>query len=78
MGLIREGLRILLIIILIIIAAKIIFSCLTRKLEQLSEKVFLIQNKNGGIVEEWLEGRGHLNIKQLDEDDLAKYRTPLV
>lgn len=78
MGLIREGLRILLIIILIIIAAKIIFSCLTRKLEQLSEKVFLIQNKNGGIVEEWLERRGHLNIEQLDEDDLAKYRTPLV
>ena len=78
MDLIKEGLRVLLVIILILIAAKVIFGCLTRKLEQLTEKVFLAQNKNGGIVEDWLDEIGHLRIEQLKEKNLGMYRTQLV
>nr|QLI47669.1 MAG: envelope polyprotein [Retroviridae sp.] len=78
LGLIKEGLRLLLIIILIIIAARIVFSCLTKKLEQLTSKVFLAQNKNGGIVEDWLAARNHIDLVQLQDKEMADYRTQLV
>lgn len=78
MGLIKEGLRLLLIIVLIIIAARVIFSCLTKRLEQLTSKVFLAQNKNGGIVEGWLAARNHIDLVQLQDKEMADYRTQLV
>lgn len=64
-SLIKEGFRFLLIVILIIIAARVIFGCVTKKLEQVTEKALVVQNKNGGIVEEWLTEIGHVDIKQL-------------
>ena len=78
LSLIKEGLRILFIIVLILIAVRVIFGCLTQKLEQLTKKVFLAQNKNGGIVEDWLEGRGHVKIEQIKEAELSAYRTQLM
>ncbi|XP_064356483.1 LOW QUALITY PROTEIN: uncharacterized protein LOC135324358 [Dromaius novaehollandiae] len=78
LSLIKEGLRILFIIVLVLIAVRVIFGCLTQKLEQLTKKVFLAQNKNGGIVEDWLEGRGHVKIEQLKEAELSAYRTQLM
>jgi len=76
-NLIKEGLRFLLIIVLIIIAAQVVFSCLSRKLEQLTKKVFVAQNKNGGIVEEWVSEVGHVDVEQLGGREVTKYRTQL-
>ncbi|XP_066847083.1 uncharacterized protein [Anser cygnoides] len=78
LGLIKEGLRLLLIIALIIVAARVVFSCLTKRLEQLTSKVFLAQNKNGGIVEDWLAARNHVDLVQLQDKEMADYRTQLV
>ena len=50
------------------------FSCLAKRLEQLTQGVLITQiNKNGGIVEsnggivgDWLHERGHMDPLQMD------------
>jgi len=45
---------------------------------QATHNIWLAQNKNGGIVEEWLAKQGHFDIEMLSHQDLKKYRKQLV
>ncbi|XP_051652108.1 uncharacterized protein LOC127474841 [Manacus candei] len=71
---IKEGLRWILTVIVILVIARVAFSCITRRVNTTTKKALLAQNKNRGIVEDWLEMRGHMNMAKA-MDELLKYKT---
>ena len=54
LGLVKEGLRWLLTIITLLIVLCIVYSCIMRGVERLTQDIMLVQKEKGGIVEGWL------------------------
>ena len=70
LGLVKEGLCWLLTIITLLIVLCIVYSCIMRGVERLTQGVMLIQKEKGGIVEEWLDSQGgHGSLEQLYEQN---------
>ena len=77
-GIIQSLLMILIIVVLGLVMFSCVVSCIKRIVMQTTNNILLAQNKNGGIVEEWLAERGHFDIEKLSHQDLKKYRKQLV
>ena len=58
-SLIKESLRILIVILVISICSCIIFSCVKKAIMKIVNQVWVAQKQEGGIVEEWLVQQGH-------------------
>ncbi|XP_041877426.1 syncytin-A-like [Corvus kubaryi] len=75
-SLIKEGLRWVGIILLLLLGARIISSCLAKHVDRLTQGVLLAQtNINGGIVRDWLREKGHIDSGYTDSLQLTDLRS---
>ncbi len=77
-GLIQSLLLVLIMIVIGLLIFSCALSCIKKLLTQIASHVWLVQNKNGGIVGTWLADRGHVNIEKLSQQEFNNYRTQLV
>lgn len=63
--LIKEGLKILLLLVVMILCISIAFSCIKKVLTKMMNQVWVAQKKKGGIVEEFLAERGGHDLLEL-------------
>jgi len=62
-SLLAEGLRVCIVLIVVGIIICICFSCLKKALSRMIDYTWLAQKQERGIVESWLDERGHSLVR---------------
>ncbi|XP_074876943.1 uncharacterized protein LOC142027156 [Buteo buteo] len=66
LSLLKEGLRLVGIVLLVLIILRIAYACIRKSVERVTQtNILLAQKQKGGIVGEWLAERGHWDYMQL-------------
>ncbi|XP_023787304.1 uncharacterized protein LOC111932445 [Cyanistes caeruleus] len=61
---------VILIIVIVLLFIPCILQCLQNMIKRATSTVLLVQKENRGIVEEWLESKGHIPMQQLAGKEL--------